>query len=193
MGSRLCPSPLSAGPPLLTPRASRLLLVDPLLEALARLERQHLACGDLDAVPRLGVASTPRSLPPDAEVAEAYDLHVLALLEAAEDDVEQRLDYRGGLPLGQAVGGHRVDEIVLRQCCHLPSIRIGTGPQVPEGLVVSSAGRALRQESRNPLGFELGACLLRLGAIGIAAHAHHVERRAARRATRRGRGRRRRG
>src|SRR5262245_57732732 len=122
MGSRPCPSPLSAWPPLLTPIASRLrVLVDPLLETLARLERQHLACGDLDAVPRLGIASTPRSLSPDAEVAKADDLHVLALLEAAEDDVEQRLHHRGGLSLGQPVGRYRVNEIVLRQSCHLPS------------------------------------------------------------------------
>src|SRR6266511_4348829 len=111
MATRPGSSPLSAGPLPLTRRASRL-LVDPLLETLARLERQHLARGDLDAVPRLGIASTARSLPPDAKVAEADDLHILALLEAAEDDVEQRFHHRGGLSLGQPVGRHRVDEIV---------------------------------------------------------------------------------
>src|SRR6266852_4635757 len=57
------------------------------------------------------------ALTPDA-------LHVFALLEAPEDDVEQRLHHRRGLPLGQSMGRHRVDEIILRQCRHLPSIGI---------------------------------------------------------------------
>src|SRR5439155_1187923 len=87
--------------------------VDPLLQALAGLEGEHLARGDLDAVAGLRVATAPRGLAPDAEVAEADDLDVLALLEAAKDDVEDRLDHRGRLPLRQAVVGDRVDQIVL--------------------------------------------------------------------------------
>src|SRR5262245_46957306 len=96
--------------------------VDPQLEALARLERQHLPRGDLDAVAGLRIAPAARQLLANAEVAEAHDLHILALLEAAEDDVEQRFHHRGVLPLRQCVGGHRVDEIVLRQSGHPPSI-----------------------------------------------------------------------
>src|ERR1700675_3787058 len=116
------------------------LMVDAQLEALARLERQHLACGDLDAVPRLWIAPPPRGLAADAEVAEAHDLDILALLEAAEDDVEQRFHHRGGLPFRQPVGRHRVDEIVLRQCGHLPSIGMGSRPPWTQAGAPSATG-----------------------------------------------------
>src|SRR6266540_2766877 len=99
--------------PAAAPRSRLPLLVDPDLQALARLEGEHLPGRDLDAVAGLRVAAAPRGFAADAKVAEPDDLDVLALLEASEDDVEQRLHHRGRLPLGQAVGRHRVDEIVF--------------------------------------------------------------------------------
>jgi hypothetical protein len=41
----------------------------------------------------LGISPASRRLAADAEVPEADDLHVLALLEAAEDDVEHGFDH----------------------------------------------------------------------------------------------------
>src|SRR5215470_13719940 len=119
-----CASSSRPGTSAFTPAVlrSRLrLVVDAELQPLARLEGQHLPGGDLDAVARLRVAAAPGRLAPDAEVTEPDDLHVFALLEAPEDDVEQRLHHRGGLPLGEPVGRHRIDEVILRQCRHLPS------------------------------------------------------------------------
>src|SRR3989440_156576 len=102
--------------------------VDPLLETLAGLEREDLARRDLDGVTRLGIAAPPRRLAADAEVAEADDLDVLALLEAAEDDVEDRLDHRRGLALAQSVRGNGVDQIVLGHGGDSPPRRDGYGP-----------------------------------------------------------------
>jgi hypothetical protein len=87
--------------------------IDPLLQPLARLERQHLARGDLDAVPGLRIAPAPGGLLADAEVAEAHDLHILALLEAVEDDVEDGLHDRRRLPLGKTVRGDGIHQVVL--------------------------------------------------------------------------------
>src|SRR5262245_46225326 len=63
------------------------LRVDPQLQALALLERQHLACGDLDAVAGLRIPPPPGQLLADAEMSEPDDLHVFTLLEAPEDYV----------------------------------------------------------------------------------------------------------
>src|SRR6266576_2272423 len=51
----------------------------------------------------LGIPSTPRRFAADTEMTEADDLHVLALLETAEDDVEHGFDHRGRLPLRKSV------------------------------------------------------------------------------------------
>src|SRR4029077_10563230 len=112
-----------------SPHRSRL-GVDPELQALARLERQHLSRGDLDAVTGLGIAAAARRLLADPEMAEADDLHIFPLLEAAEDDVEQRFHHRSRLPLGQPVSRHRVDQSVLGQRRHLPSSGYLAGPCV---------------------------------------------------------------
>src|SRR5207249_4773862 len=88
--------------------------VDPLFEPLAWFEGEHLARGDLDRFAGLGIPPAPRCLATDAEMTEADDLHVLALLEAAKDDVEDRLYHRRRLPLREPVVGHGIDYIVLR-------------------------------------------------------------------------------
>src|SRR5919106_677630 len=104
---------------------------DPLLEPLAGLEREHLAGRDLDAVARLRIPPAPRGLAADAEVTEAHDLDVLALLEAPEDDVEDRLHDRRRLPLRQAVIRHRVDQIVLGHCEASPPPGAGASTRRP--------------------------------------------------------------
>src|SRR4029077_12502465 len=126
-----------------SPHRSRL-GVDPELQALARLERQHLSRGDLDAVTGLGIAAAARRLLADPEMAEADDLHIFPLLEAAEDDVEQRLHHRSRLPLGQPVSRHRVDQIILGQRRHLLSSIYLAGPCVtkPECPLPCSSSRA---------------------------------------------------
>src|SRR2546426_835721 len=74
--------------------SSRRLCVDPLFEPLARLEREHLACRDLDGLAGLWIPAAPRRLPADPEMTEAHDLHVFTLLEAPKNNVEDRLDDR---------------------------------------------------------------------------------------------------
>src|SRR3989442_11648502 len=102
--------------------------VDALLEAFAGLEGEDLARGDLDGVARLRIAAPPRRLAPDAEVSEADDLDVLALLEAAEDDVEHRFDHGRGLALAQPVRGNGVDQVVLGHGGDSPPRRDGYDP-----------------------------------------------------------------
>src|SRR5215813_1857390 len=116
-----------------TDRLRGLSLVQPELEPLARLECQDLPRRDLDAVARLGIAAAPGRLAPDAEVAKPDDLHVLAALEAVEDQVEHLLHDRGRLALGQAVIRHRVDQIVLGQGAHPLVMPAAAGPPPPIG------------------------------------------------------------
>src|SRR5262249_20605236 len=98
-----------------------LLLVHVRLQALGGLEGQDAARGDLDLAPGLRVPPLAGGLLADAEVPEADDLHVVPLLEGLEHDVEDRLDDRGRLPLGEPVRGDSVDQVILGQACHLPS------------------------------------------------------------------------
>src|SRR5262249_16788374 len=76
---------------------------------------------DLDAVAGLRIAPAARELLTDPEVPEPHDLHVLTLLETAEDGREERFDDRRRLPFRETVGGHCIDQVVLGQCLHLPS------------------------------------------------------------------------
>ncbi len=64
--------------------------------------------------------SVQKAVKQATEMAEADDLHVLALLEAPEDGVEHRLHHRGRLTLRQAVERDGVDEIVLRHSVPSP-------------------------------------------------------------------------
>src|SRR2546429_9614820 len=99
-----------------------------MFESMCGFELEAFARRELDGVTRRGIAAPPRRLAADAEVAEADDLDVLALLEAAEDDVEDRLDHRRGLALAQPVRGNGVDQIVLGHGGDSPPRRDGYGP-----------------------------------------------------------------
>src|SRR5712691_813112 len=73
---------------------------------------------------------------------------------------------------------HRIDEVILRQCRHLPSIGIDSRTDCPSARS-SSARRALGEEAGMTLRFEIGARLQGLGPVGEAAHAHDMIGRAA--------------
>src|SRR5215471_21747747 len=78
-------------------------LVHLCLEPLRGLEREDSPGGDLDLATGLRVAALARGLAAESEVPEPDDLHVASLLESPDHAVEDRLDHRGGLPLGEAV------------------------------------------------------------------------------------------
>src|SRR5262249_43809247 len=66
------------------------------------LEAEHPAPGNGDLVARLRIASFARPLLIDDKIAEPRYLHLLAVLEATLDDLEDRLDDIAGLLLRKA-------------------------------------------------------------------------------------------
>ncbi len=78
-----------------------------ILEALAGLELRRLACGNLDGLTGLRVASLPRSTVSDIERAQCRDRDPIALAQAGLNLVAHRSDRVAGIRLGQACGfGH---------------------------------------------------------------------------------------
>src|SRR2546425_8416195 len=85
-------------------------------------------------------------------MAEPHDLHVLALFEAPEDDVEDRLHNGCRLALRQAVRRHCVDQIVLRHLIlHLPRLTLPTrgARRCTRRSPTRPAAQALRAPSTN--------------------------------------------
>src|SRR2546422_5645401 len=96
-----------------------------LLQHLARLEGEHATAGDDDLVARLRIAALARTLLVDHEVAEAGDLDLLAPLEPALHQLEDRL--------------HDVRRLLLREAdllvdaFHDIGLRHGHGGAAPSG------------------------------------------------------------
>src|SRR5678815_1790979 len=89
--------------------------VHELSQALAHLEERHTLLGYVDARSRLGIPPLARVAVADTEAAEAAQLDLVALGERVGDVVEDRVDDRLRLLLGE-VGelGDLVDQIGFR-------------------------------------------------------------------------------
>src|SRR5262245_34513709 len=76
--------------------------VDELAQSLSYLEERHPLLGNVDARPGLGIAALSRVAVADPEAAEASKLDLVALRQRVGDVVEDRVDDRFRLLLGQA-------------------------------------------------------------------------------------------
>src|SRR6267378_2172285 len=140
--------------PLLAQRAAGV-LVDRVLELLARLEARHVGGGDLDLLAGLGIAPLARLAFGDLEGPEADQQDLFLLLQRLGYDREHGVDGAGGVGLGQVGGsGDGGDQIVLvhgRAPAWSGSLKCNGGRKTASTLNTTFCGRT----SKNP--HKLGA------------------------------------